>query len=233
MISVVIPTYNEESIIERTLSELFLQKGNFEVVVVDGNSNDNTLDKVKKFDNVRVFKLRSRGRSLQMNFGARKAKGNILLFLHADTILCDGAFLSIEETLSDSKIVGGGFALKFDRKHFLLNFYYIMIKLAKGKILFGDQAIFVRRKTFFELCGYKELYLMEDVDFVRRLSDRGKLKLIKEYVVTSSRRLDKNGLLKQTLLDIYINIIFLLGYKNTKKLRQMYERCSFNLFRTK
>lgn len=204
MISVVIPVYNEESIIERTLSEVFLQKGDFEVVVVDGNSSDSTIKKVKNFGGVRVFTVRRLGRAFQMNFGARKAKGDVLLFLHADTRLPDGAFLRVQQALLDKKIVGGGFALRFDKKHFLLNLYYIMTKFAKAKILFGDQAIFVRRKIFFEVCGYKDLFLMEDVDFVRRLSRRGRLRLIKSHVVTSSRRLDKNGLLKQTLLDIYI-----------------------------
>ncbi len=116
MVSIIIPCYNEANYIEATLKTCFLQKGIFEIIVVDGGSTDNTTQVVGNYPLV-VLITSIKGRSNQLNKGAETSKGSILLFLHADTLLSSNAIVSISKSFKDMEVVGGSFYLKFDKPH--------------------------------------------------------------------------------------------------------------------
>jgi hypothetical protein len=187
MISVVIPALNESNRIGKTV--IRAQHGdNVEVIVVDGGSNDRTR-KIAAHSGARIFVTGS-GRAVQMNAGAGKALGEILLFLHADTLLPEGYDDEVRAALSRKDTVAGAFRLSFDEDLVPLRL------IAAGanartrylKMPFGDQAIFLRKDTFLDSGGFPEVPIMEDVMFVRDLRSKGSIAVISSPVVTSSRR---------------------------------------------
>ncbi|MBI5892440.1 MAG: TIGR04283 family arsenosugar biosynthesis glycosyltransferase [Deltaproteobacteria bacterium] len=220
-ISVIIPTLNEENQIAKTLGSV--GRG-VEVIVVDGGSVDNTASIAEKFG-ARVIKS-EKGRGVQQDIGAANAKGDVLLFLHADTILPSGWRDFIAVALSGSNVIGGAFLLGIDSSKPLLKF---IIKAANIRakylgLIYGDQAIFARREGFFRAGGFKGLPIMEDVDFIRRLKKQGKVKLIMEKVLTSERRWDKKGVLQNTLDNWFLLLMYYLGYSPERIYRLYYKR---------
>lgn len=196
-ISVVIPALDEESNIEDCLRSV-QSAGNAEVIVVDGGSTDATARIAQPF--AHLIRAR-RGRALQMNAGAHCATGEVLLFLHADSRLPPGALAAIRTALEDRRVVGGTFSLRFDGVHPLLRCYERFTRLRPIVFHYGDQGIFVRRDAFDALGGFAEVPLMEDVDFLRRLSRAGTVALLPSAVTTSSRRFVANGIVRQQLLN--------------------------------
>ena len=106
MVSIIIPTLNEADVIDSSLSKLLNHIGDFEVIVVDGGSFDNTVDIIRRFPQVRLT-ISRKGRGIQMNEGARLASGDVLLFLHADTYLPPAGLEMIRAVMADSQVVGG------------------------------------------------------------------------------------------------------------------------------
>ncbi|MFQ5904419.1 MAG: TIGR04283 family arsenosugar biosynthesis glycosyltransferase [Candidatus Binatia bacterium] len=210
MISVIIPTLNEKSVIDSTLRHLQSLGGNFEVIVVDGGSRDGTTEVAGGYFTVVSSPP---GRAVQMNSGAKLARGETLLFLHADTLLPSGAFSFIAEALSDPDIIGGRFRIRLDNRRPIFRLISWGINLRDRLIggFTGDQTIFVRRKIFEEMGGYRELPLMEDLDLALRLQRSGKLARIQDPVVTSARRWEKHGPLRTTLLMWALRWLFMLG----------------------
>jgi rSAM/selenodomain-associated transferase 2 len=191
-ISVVIPVFNEEKAIGAALGAL-LPLAPHEIIVVDGGSNDRTAEICASFG-VRVLES-DRGRGRQMNAGAARATGDVLLFLHADTRLPHSAFRDIAAALENPRYVGGRFDLELDGKHWMLPVIGALINCrsrATG-VGTGDQAIFVRRKTFMRLGGYPEIALMEDIALCRSLKRQGQLESLRSRVVTSARRWEREG----------------------------------------
>ncbi|HEX2269935.1 MAG TPA: TIGR04283 family arsenosugar biosynthesis glycosyltransferase, partial [Pyrinomonadaceae bacterium] len=186
MISIIIPTFNEENSIERTLTALITVEG--EIIVVDGGSQDRTIEIARGFD-VRVI-VSERGRGTQMNKGARLARGSTLLFLHADTIPPADVAARIDEALiRDPDILGGNCALHFDGDTGPARFMtWLYPKLEKLGLCYGDSGIFVRTRVYHEIGGFKPIPLFEDVDFTRRLRKRGRFVRLPIELVTSSRR---------------------------------------------
>jgi rSAM/selenodomain-associated transferase 2 len=209
-ISVVIPALNEAEKIEACLRSVVSQQGEFEIIVVDGNSIDRTAEIAKRHASVIITE---RGRALQMNAGASKARGEALFFLHADSTLHPGALTELRRVLEDPQVVGGTFTLKFDSNKFPLNLYSFLTRFKPRFFHYGDQGIFVRRTVFDCLEGFKELPLMEDVDFLRRLRATGRVALIRLPVTTSARRFLEHGLVRQQLLNGFLVALYLLGVK--------------------
>ena len=161
-ISVIIPVLNEVKDILSCLHSAKTQPGEFELLVIDGGSVDGTVEVARHQAKV----IRSeQGRAVQMNSGARQSTGEVLLFLHADSCLPAGAFLSMEQVLADPRIVGGTFRLRFNRQAFLLRVIAFFTRFKFRYFHYGDQGIFVRRSVFEELDGFAEIPFMEDVDF--------------------------------------------------------------------
>ncbi|MCC7210982.1 MAG: TIGR04283 family arsenosugar biosynthesis glycosyltransferase [Candidatus Brocadia sp.] len=204
-ISVVIPALNEESHLEKTLQSVTKQEGDYEFFVVDGGSSDNTVTIAKRYTTV-INSLR--GRAIQMNTGAKACSGDILLFLHADTILPDCAFREIRKRMKDVSVAGGSFYIAFDADTFILKGVSFVTRFNFRLFHFGDQGIFVRRTVFQTLQGYKEMPIMEDYDFYKRLGKQGKVILIRMPVISSARRFVRKGVIRQ----LFMNKLVVLAY---------------------
>ncbi len=206
-ISVIIPALNEENHIRRTLEHIG-KISHGEIIVVDGGSTDNTVQ-IAEECGVRLLSTRP-SRGGQMNAGASEAAGDLLLFLHADTILPDNFSSLIRQAMKDPEVVGGSFALKIQPSTPLL--WYIERNVTWRTKLFrlpyGDQAIFVKASIFRLMGGYADIALMEDVEFVHRLRKIGKIAFIPVPVITSSRRYEKMGVPRAILK----NKLVLFGY---------------------
>lgn len=207
-ISVVIPALNEESHLEKTLQSVTKQEGDYEFFVVDGGSSDNTVTIAKRYTTV-INSLR--GRAIQMNTGAKACSGDILLFLHADTILPDCAFREIRKRMKDVSVAGGSFYIAFDADTFILKGVSFVTRFNFRLFHFGDQGIFVRRTVFQTLQGYKEMPIMEDYDFYKRLGKQGKVILIRMPVISSARRFVRKGVIRQLLMNKLVVLAYWAG----------------------
>ena len=209
-ISVIIPTLNEVSIIEKTLTALPRHEWP-ERIVVDGGSFDGTADRAKRHaDKVLVTEA---GRGRQMNAGAREARGDILLFLHADARLPRQAHEAVSRALDDPAVVGGAFRLAIDSPRRALR---MVAMFANGRtrltgVPYGDQGLFVRRPVFERLGGYPEWPLLEDLEFGRRLKSAGKIVILSQPVTVSSRRWDKEGIGTTTLRNQIFVLLYFMG----------------------
>ena len=168
--------YNEEAVIRGTLSNLEALTGDFEAIIVDGGSSDKTIDLICETSlDTRLIKSKN-GRAQQLNQGASTAKGDTLLFLHADCTLPKNAVKKVENALAENKYVGGGFSLALDEQALIYKLisYFSNLRVRYFGHFFGDQAIFIRREVFRELGGFRDLELMEDMDFSQRVKKRGR-----------------------------------------------------------
>ena len=223
-ISVIIPTLNEASTIAQTLEHLRTLPRNgitLEVFVVDGGSQDGTQTLVG--DHARVL-ISTPGRARQMNAGAQEATGDVLLFLHADTLLPATAFQDIRDALSDPGMVGGRFDARTDHDTGLLWIVCRMVSLRSRltRIATGDQAIFVRRDVFHSMGGYADIPLMEDVELSRRLKTQGSIAALRSCVTTSARRWQTDGVLYTILLMWTFRFLFFVGV-DPSRLKKFYQ----------
>ncbi len=189
LISIIIPTFNEAMTMRNLAASLGRLRGESEVIICDGGSVDETVE-VARECGLRVITAQ-RGRGRQMNAGARAAKGEALLFLHADTRLPEDALLLISEALDDTEVCGGNFSLVFDGGTWesrALTLIYPFFRL--GGMCYGDSAIFVRREVFERLGGYSDYPIFEDCDLYRRLRRSGRFAQLSERATTSSRRFE-------------------------------------------
>jgi rSAM/selenodomain-associated transferase 2 len=196
-LAIVIPALNEAANLSRLLPDLARGCPGADIVVVDGGSGDDTAAVVARLPGPRLLES-ARGRAVQMNHGAREARGDTLLFLHADTRLPDGAARAIEQTLAEPGVVGGRFDVRFDNERplFRVIAWFMNTRSRASGICTGDQAIFVRRADFEAVGGYPDIPLMEDIELSRRLKRRGKLRALRLRVTTSARKWEREGPLR-------------------------------------
>jgi rSAM/selenodomain-associated transferase 2 len=208
LISIIIPVLNEAKFIEKTLAKLSVKEAT-EIIFVDGGSQDDTVKLIKKHG-FTIITSPVAQRSYQMNLGAEKAKGDILLFLHSDTILPSNYLPLILDSLELENVVAGAFELKIDADHPLFRLIELLVNWRSHlrQLPYGDQAIFLTRKKFNQLNGFANLAIMEDFDLIKRLNKLGKIEIIKAPVITSARRWQKLGIFKTTL----INQLMIIGY---------------------
>ncbi len=218
-ISIIIPTFNEENSIERTLTALMRVEG--EIIVVDGGSQDRTIEIARGFG-VRVIGS-DRGRGTQMNKGARVARGSTLLFLHADTIPPTDVAVRIDEALTrDPEVVGGNCSVQFEGETGPARFMtWLYPKLARLGLSYGDSGIFVRTRVYHEIGGFKPLPIFEDLDFIRRLRKRGRLVRLPIALVTSSRRFEGRSFLLTFSRWSILQALYWLGV-SPYKLNRLY-----------
>ena len=209
-ISVIIPTLNEASVLRGTLQKL--KRGiNLEMIVVDGGSRDDTVPIAKEYTK-KVF-LSSPGRARQMNEGARHAEGEVLLFLHADSRIAAGGIGKIIPALAGLPAVGGAFQLSFDTRNLLIRLIARLANLRTRltRVPYGDQGIFITKNVFQKIGGYPDIPMMEDVALAVRMKKEGKIALLKEKIVTSPRRWEKEGVLFTTFRNRALMTGYLLG----------------------
>lgn len=220
-ISIIIPCLNEADAIRPTLNAASANPDLVEIIVVDGGSTDGTCDVVSQMPSVRLIHSPVKGRAVQMNLGAREAKGDILLFLHADTILPDGFEELVLKACSGESVVGGAFCLRFDAGHWLLRVISVFTRFNIKWITVGDHAMFFKRELFEQLGGFPEIPLLEDLEFQLEVRKHGKMVRVQASVITSARRFLRNGVARQTLLDAYILLSYYLG-KSPDELARLY-----------
>ncbi len=198
IISVIVPVLNEENLLPILLSQA-ADWPVAEVVIVDGGSNDQsqlTLGLWSSENNRKNrFLVAPKGRGVQMNAGAEAATGDLLFFLHADSTPPPAGFEAIAKALQDPHVVGGAFRLAIDSPSLFLKGVSHLANL-RSTLLglpYGDQGIFVRSTVFKKMGGYKHLPLMEDVEFIQRLKQEGKIRLLNQVIKTSPRRWAPHG----------------------------------------
>ena len=208
-LSIVIPTLNEAEVLACTLKGLRHESA--EIIVVDGGSTDHTLEIARQYTS-RVL-TSPRGRGPQQDAGARESQGSVLLFLHADTELPNTYEGLIQQALADKSVVFGAFHLSILTSSPVLDLIALMANLRSRflRLPYGDQALFVRRGAYFQVGGFQDWPIMEDVDLVCRLNRVGGFKLVRTPVRTSARRWEHESAIYTTLRNWARMIRFFLG----------------------
>jgi len=210
-ISFIIPTYNEAAVISQTLLALkpYRVRGH-QLIVVDGGSDDQTVELATPLaDQV----LQSApGRAIQMNRGAAVASGDVLIFVHADTVLPVGADQLLLQALQSHK-VWGRFNVRLSGKAWMFRVIEWMMNLRSSitSVATGDQGIFVWKKVFQQVGGFPEIPLMEDVAISKRLRKHSAVAVVKPCLITSSRRWESNGIWRTMLLMWRLRLLYFFG----------------------
>lgn len=221
-LDVVLPVLNEEGSVARAVASAH-DPAVSTIMVVDGGSEDATIA-VACDAGARVIRSRP-GRSVQMNAGGQATCAEAVVFLHADTVLPPGFGARIGAALRDPAVVGGRFDVSLsgaDPRLRMVEFFMNMRSRLTG-ISTGDQAIFVRRHVFEEMKGFREIPLMEDVDFTSRLRKQGRLAALRDRVETSSRRWEQNGILRTIVLMWSLRLAYAVGV-GPERLAALYSR---------
>jgi rSAM/selenodomain-associated transferase 2 len=214
MISIIIPVYREAARISQMLAHLEMvdTNGDCERIVVDGSPEADTIVVI---DDPAVTTVRSsKGRAKQMNAGAEVARGDILLFLHADTALPPGAIAAIIDAFEDPSIVGGAFRVRFEPQRFVFKVFGVIDswRSRMTRVPYGDQAIFVRRDYFNRNGRFNDIPLMEDVELMRRIKRNGdRIRILDAVVTSSARRWEREGVLYCTARNCALVGLFWLG----------------------
>lgn len=210
--SVIIPSWNEEKAILSCLEGLqnFRHSGVCEVIVIDGGSTDNTLKLAKPLADKLLTS--DKGRAVQMNAGAEQAQGDVLVFLHADTVLPDNAITLIKNAINDQQ-QWGRFDVALMGNHPMLKTVAWLMNWRSRLtgIATGDQAIFINRRLFESVGGYPVIALMEDIELCKRLKTISPPICLKIKVKASGRRWERDGVFKTILLMWWLRLRYFLG----------------------
>ncbi len=213
----VIPTFNEEQALPRTF--LYLRQCAFdEIVIVDGGSQDHTLQVVESYvrnSGTSSTKLLSspRGRARQMNTGAAALQTDIMVFLHADTLLPRTSLAAIAQAMENQRCVGGRFDIQFEEDR---GYAWVISRMMNWRsrltgIATGDQVVFVRKSVFDQMGGFADIPIMEDIEFTKRLKRQGDIAAILIKVTTSFRRWEQHGPLRTILSMWALRVLYWLG----------------------
>ena len=198
-ISIIIPTYNEAKRLPLLLSDLSTINEGLEIIIVDCNSKDKTKD-IATIYKTKLYKSRKKSRGLQLNIGAKKAKGEWFIFVHADSRFSPGWLKKVKSVIKDGESFIYFFKFKIDNKKIIYRFLEIMVNLRSFifKNPYGDQGLIINRKTYFKNKGYRKIPLMEDLEFIKRLKNNVKIKMLSIPIYTSSRKWEKTNIISQS-----------------------------------
>lgn len=208
MISIIIPTYQEERALPALLRHLDQLEGAHEILFSDGGSTDGTLSLLKN----RHVVTGAKGRGMQCSRAAVKAQGDVLFFLHCDSVVQKDVLSQISFAVEDGA-AWGCLALRFDDAAWIFRVGEAVshLRVRRGHIAFGDQGIFLTRSLYDQIGGFPNLPLMEDYELSLRLKEKGIYPVqVNSPIVTSARRFREGGALR-------------VGWK-MQKLRAMYRR---------
>ena len=199
-ISIIIPTINEANNLPLLLSDLSIIQKQGEIIIVDGGSKDKTID-VANIYGAKVYKSKERNRGLQLDMGAKEAKGDWFIFLHADIRLTHDWFRKINSVLKGDKNYIYYFKFKINNKKIIFRVLEFLVNLRSQFLRqpYGDQGLIIHRTTYFKNNGFRKIPLMEDVDFLRRLKNKKDLKQLNLPIFISSRKWERTNIFLQAL----------------------------------
>jgi len=199
-ISIIIPTINEANNLPLLLSDLSVIQKEGEIIIVDGGSEDKTID-VANIYGAKVFKAEERNRGLQLDIGAKNSKGDWLIFLHADTRLTRDWFKKINLVLKGDKNYIYYFKFKINHKKIIYRVLEILVNFRSQyfKQPYGDQGLIIHRTIYFKNNGFRKIPIMEDIDFLRRLNKKKYLKQLNLPIFISSRKWERTNIFLQAL----------------------------------
>jgi len=201
-ISIIIPTINEANNLPLLLSDLSIIYKEGEILIIDSGSEDKTVN-IANIYGAKVYKSKEKNRGLQLDIGAKKSEGEWLIFLHADTRLTNDWLTKVKSVLKGDKNFIYFFKFKINDKKVIYRILEILVNFRSQylKQPYGDQGLIIHRSTYSKNNGFRNIPLMEDVDFVRRLKNKNDLKQLNLSIFTSSRKWERTN-------------IFLQGFKN-------------------
>jgi len=207
--SIIIPTLNEQEFLPRVLENINEFDEDFEVIVTDGGSEDETIGIAKKYG---VLLCSSkRGKGFQLIKGVESSSGDILIFIHADTFLPKNAFKLINEYFIDRGCKIATFRMKFDNESILFKIYSWFTRFDSVFTTFGDQVIVITKSFYEEIGGFPELPIFEDVELLRKARKKTRIVKFPDYVTTSARRLKEKGVVFTQLLNALYLLRYLMG----------------------
>jgi len=217
-ISIIIPSKNEAAHLPVVLNYLNAVPGKehiAEIIVSDGKSTDDTVS-IANLYGAKVVLSGQAGRGRQMNTGAKNATGNILYFLHADSIPPKGFIEDILQKINSGQ-VAGCYRLRFDYDHWFLKVNAWFTRFNVNAVRFGDQSLFVRKKVFEAIGGFREdLIIMEDQEIIHRIRKKGSFAVIAGYITTSARKYRVNGIYRMQGIFFYIYFAYVFGASQQK-----------------
>ena len=199
-ISIIIPTINEASNLPLLLSDLSIIQKDGEILIIDCGSEDRTID-IAKIYGSKVYESKERNRGLQLDIGAKNSKGDWLIFLHADSRLTHDWFTKIKSVLKEDKKFIYYFKFKINDKKIIYRVLEILVNFRSKyfKQPYGDQGLIIHRSVYFKNNGFRNIPLMEDVDFFRRLNNKKDLKQLNFPIFTSARKWERTNIFLQAL----------------------------------
>lgn len=214
-VSIVVPTLNEAANICRLVQPL-RDFPEVEIIFADGGSCDGTQRAIASHCSSKIRLVHAPcSRARQMNAGAKVARGEWLIFLHADTILPARSLQNfLRFARAHPQLAAGAFTFRVDHPRRVYRYleFYVGLRCRWLKLPYGDQAIFVKRKVFEEIGGYRDDYsLMEDLELVQRLNKRNGFAILEFPVYTSARRFEADGYLRRTCGNLYLQLLYALG----------------------
>ena len=225
-ISIIIPTLNESNNLPLLLSDLSEINNISEILIIDSTSTDKTKD-IALINGTKFYKLNKNNRGLQLNYGAEKAKGEWLLFIHADSRLKFNWSIKVMDiSKRDSNFIYY-FKFKVNNKIFTFRFleFFVNLRCFLFKTPYGDQGLLISKENFKTYGGYKTIPLMEDFDFISRINKK-KLRSLKTPIFTSSRKWDKVNFVWQSLINFHLRRLMRKGcsinsiYKKYYRIRE-------------
>jgi rSAM/selenodomain-associated transferase 2 len=223
-ISIIIPVWNDTAALGECLGAIGKIQGIHEVIIADASSDDSAAA-MAQAAGARVVKCERPNRGRQQNAGAALASGDVLVFQHVDVEIAQEHVDALRAAADADGIVGGAFYRKFDRSHSMRQWLVPIVRFYNRNIgaLYGDQTLFVRRQRFQAMGGFKDIPLMEDIEFSRRLRKSGRVALLDPPVWASARRHAQRGSLRVTLFNMLIMVLFRFGVSPTTLHRWYYK----------
>ena len=215
-LSIVIPTLNEALHLPLLLSDLNVWPNDFELIIVDGGSIDLTIS-IAQIQGVDVIKSPKKNRGYQLKTGASNARGDWLLFLHADSRLRIGWVRSLSQIIQNKKSKNFAWYFDFKIKKDNLEYRFLEIAVALRSLVlqhpYGDQGLLIHKDLYYKIGGYSSLKIMEDIDLITRITKKTKLKRIRESIYTDDRKWTNSNIIKRAIKN----------YKLRQKWRQGYD----------